>query len=55
MAKPKGVNRYRSGVKNPYQQVLIYREKGLTKVHIVDYEKGKVTTLEEKGPEEPTP
>ena len=49
MAKPKGVNRYRSGTKNPAQEVHVYRdEHGKTKVHLVDYETGKVETLEKK-------
>jgi hypothetical protein len=49
MAKPKGVNRYRSGTRRPEQEVHVYRdEHGKVKVHIVDYESGKVITLDKK-------
>ena len=50
MNKKKRVNRYRSGSKNPEQEVHVFRgEDGQVKVHIVDYEAGKVTTLTKKG------
>jgi len=49
MAKPKGVNRYRSGVKNKEQEVHVFRDdNGQVKVHIVNYDQGRVTTLEKK-------
>jgi hypothetical protein len=45
----KKVNRYRSGTKNPDQEVLVYTDgQGNTKVHVVDFQKGKVTTLSKK-------
>jgi hypothetical protein len=50
MPKPKGVNRYRSGTKNPEQEVHVFRdEDGQIKVHLVDYNVGKVITLTKKG------
>jgi len=49
VGKHKAVNRYRSGTKNPEQEVHVFRdENGQVKVHIVDYERGKVTTLAKK-------
>lgn len=44
------VNRYKSGVKNPEREVLVYSGEDKVVVHIVDWEKGKVATLR-KGEE----
>ncbi len=48
MAKPKSVNRYRSGVHNPQQEVHVYQDGKQVVVHLVDYVKGTVTTVEKK-------
>jgi hypothetical protein len=50
VSKDKRVNRYRSGSKNPEQEVHVFRdEEGQVKVHIVDYEAGKIITLKKEG------
>lgn len=51
MSKPKGVNKYRSGVRSPELEVHVFRDdNGQVVVHLVDYEQGKVTTMKkEKG------
>ncbi len=55
MAKPNSVNRYRSGVHNPQQEVHVYQDGQQVKVHIVDYVAGKVTTVEKQEGETSPP
>jgi len=51
MAKPPSVNSYRHR-KNKHRQVITYEQPdGSLKVTIIDFEKGKVTTFEEKEEE----
>ena len=44
----KEVNRYRSGTKNPQQEVHVWRSKDKTKVYIIDYKEGRVVLLEKE-------
>ncbi len=57
MAKPKGVNKYRSGVKNPHQQVLVYRDQETQQVTVtyIDWQRGKVLQFKENGKQEDLP
>lgn len=51
MSKPKEVNRYRSGIKNPEIEVHVYRGRGIV-VHVVDWLEGKIETLRGGKPKE---
>jgi len=46
--KSSKVNRYRSGIRNPWQEVQVYRDKEKIKVYVIDWRTAKVTTLEAK-------
>lgn len=45
------VNRYRSGVKNPGQEVLVLNDQAKIVIHLVDWRRGRVLTLSPPPPD----